>query len=130
MHRFWSLEGNTQKLDGGSMFGNAPRALWERWAIPDSRHRIDLACRALLVREEPPQGDPRWLLFETGIGAFFEPALKDRYGVQESEHVLLESLASLGLSHEDIDVVVLSHLHFDHAGGLLSAWKPKAAVEL
>jgi len=130
MRRFWSLEGNTQKLDGGSMFGNAPRALWERWAAPDDRHRIDLACRALLMREDAADGQARWVLFETGIGAFFEPKLKDRFGVQEDEHVLLDSLAELDLTHEDIDLVVLSHLHFDHAGGLLSAWKPKAAREL
>ena len=107
------------------MFGNAPKALWERWAQADDRNRIDLACRCLLI-EEPG----RRVLLETGIGAFFEPKLADRYGVQESEHVLLNSLAKLGLSHQDIDVVVLSHLHFDHAGGLLSAYQPDQAPEL
>lgn len=121
----YSLEGNAQKLDGGAMFGNAPRALWERWVTPDDKNRIDLACRALLVRE-----NNRWILFETGIGAFFEPRLKERFGVQEDNHVLLSSLASLNLTHEDIDVVVLSHLHFDHAGGLLTAWKEGAPLEL
>ena len=99
------------------MFGNAPKALWSRWITPDERNRIPLACRCLLVQESE-----RVLLFETGVGAFFEPKLADRFGIVEPEHVLLASLASLGLSHEDIDVVVLSHLHFDHAGGLLSPW--------
>lgn len=116
--RIWSIEGNHQKLDGGAMFGNAPRALWERWAVPDERNRIDLACRCLLVQD----GDRR-ILLEAGIGAFFSPTHRDRYGVLESEHVLLASLAAAGVTHEDIDVVVLSHLHFDHAGGLLSAWE-------
>ncbi len=111
------IEGNSQRLDGGSMFGNAPKALWSRWIEPDERNRIPLACRAALVREP----DGRTLLFETGIGAFFEPKLQDRYGVLESRHVLLDSLATVGLSDADVDVVVLSHLHFDHAGGLLSA---------
>lgn len=115
--RISSLEGNRQKLDGGAMFGNVPRALWERWAAPDDRHRIDLACRAMLVQD----GD-RNILLEAGIGAFFEPKLRDRYGVIEPEHVLLGSLAAMGLSDADIDVIVLSHLHFDHAGGLLSGW--------
>ena len=107
------------------MFGNAPRALWSRWITPDERNRIPLACRALLVHD----GD-RKLLFEAGVGAFFEPKLKDRFGIVEDGHVLLESLAGVGLGHEDIDVVVLSHLHFDHAGGLLSAWKPDSEPEL
>ena len=65
----------------------------------------------------------RVLLFDTGIGAFFEPRLRERYGVVESGHVLVESLAAEGLTPEQIDVVVLSHLHFDHAGGLLAAYE-------
>lgn len=116
--QLWSLEGNHQRLDGGAMFGNAPRELWQKWLPADAQHRVTLACRALLAEGL----DGRRVLFETGIGAFFEPRLKERYGVQESEHVLLASLAARGLSHEDIDVVVLSHLHFDHAGGLLAPW--------
>lgn len=101
------------------MFGNAPRLMWEKWCVPDDRGRIELACRAMLVDE----GDRRVLL-ETGIGAFFEPALRQRYGVIEEEHVLLASLAELGFTDADIDVVVLSHLHFDHAGGLLGRYEP------
>lgn len=101
------------------MFGNAPRAVWERWVEPDSANRIPLACRCLLV--EGING--KLVLFETGVGAFFEPKLRERYGIVEDHHVLLESLAQAGFTHEDIDVVVLSHLHFDHAGGLLAPWQ-------
>jgi len=100
------------------MFGNCPRPVWEKWAPPDERHRIRLACRALLVREPG-----RNVLLEAGIGAFFEPKLRERFGVEEDRHVLLESLAKVGIAPEDIDVIVLSHLHFDHAGGLLTAWR-------
>ena len=116
--KLWSIMGNSQKLDGGAMFGNAPRALWSRWAAPDEHGRIDLACRALLAT--PLAG--RTVLFEAGIGAFFEPKLRERFGVVEDRHVLLESLAQAGFQPSDIDVVVLSHLHFDHAGGLLAPW--------
>ena len=108
------------------MFGNAPRAVWEKWAAPDELNRIELACRALLA--SPLHG--KTVLFETGIGAFFEPRLRERYGVQESRHVLIDSLREAGFEHEDIDVVVLSHLHFDHAGGLLAPWVEGRPPEL
>jgi len=120
-----SVLGNSQRLDGGAMFGNAPRALWSRWIAPDDANRIPLACRCLLVRD----GD-RHILFEAGIGAFFEPALKERFGVVEDQHVLLEALATHGLAPGDIDVIVLSHLHFDHAGGLLEPWRDGAELAL
>ena len=123
--RLDSVMGNSQRLDGGAMFGNAPKALWTRWAEPDNENRIPLACRTLLVRE-----GTRNILLETGIGAFFEPRLRERFGVVEERHVLLENLASLGLKHEDIDVIVLSHLHFDHAGGLLGAFDEAEAPQL
>lgn len=118
MRTLTSLLGNSQKLDGGAMFGNAARAMWEHWLPPDEQHRVPLACRCLLVQE----ADGRRILLETGIGVFFEPKLRSRYGVQEENHVLLDELAAQGLSDADIDVVVLSHLHFDHVGGLLAPW--------
>ncbi|MCA9544113.1 MAG: MBL fold metallo-hydrolase [Myxococcales bacterium] len=113
-----ALLGNSQRLDGGAMFGNAPRAVWARWIAPDDQNRIPLACRCMLI-----EAPGKRILVETGIGAFFEPKYRARFGVQEDRHVLLDSLAELGLSDADIDVVVLSHLHFDHAGGLLAAWQ-------
>ncbi len=120
-----SVLGNSQRLDGGAMFGNAPKALWTRWVDVDAHNRIPLACRAALIRDAD-----RTILLETGIGAFFEPKLRDRYGVVEPQHVLLDNLAAQGIGPEDIDVIVLSHLHFDHAGGLLTAWSGGAPPQL
>lgn len=116
-----SVEGNRQKLDGGAMFGNAPRLMWEKWMQPDEQGRIELACRAMLIE----YGDKK-ILCETGIGAFFEPKLAERYGVQDPNiHYLLLSLKKLNVKEEDIDAVILSHLHFDHAGGLLPTYYEK-----
>ncbi len=120
---FSSVEGNGQCLDGGAMFGNAPRALWSRWYQSDPEGRIHLSTRALLIESENMK-----ILCETGIGAFFEPKLAERYGVQNSEsHELLKSLADLKVQEEEIDYVILSHLHFDHAGGLLPSYQDQKA---
>ena len=124
--RLWSVEGNRQRLDGGAMYGNVPRAVWAQWSPPDDDNRIELACRCLLVEDLAGSN----VLFETGIGAFFEPKLRARYGVFEPEHVLLRSLNERGVSPEDIDVVVLSHLHFDHAGGLLTEYREGRPLDL
>ena len=127
--RLWSILGNSQRLDGGAMFGNAPRAVWERWIAPDERNRIPLACRAMLIEEQADSGRRR-ILFETGIGAFFSPKMRDRFGVVESEHVLEKNLEAAGTRHDEIDVVVLSHLHFDHAGGLLAPYQEGQPLRL
>lgn len=104
--RLWSMEGNRQR--------------------PDGENRVELACRCLLARDV----DGKTVLFEAGIGAFFAPKLKSRYGVLEDRHVLLDALAACGAGHEAIDAVVLSHLHFDHAGGLLEAYREGAGLRL
>jgi glyoxylase-like metal-dependent hydrolase (beta-lactamase superfamily II) len=119
MTKITAVLGNSQKLDGGSMFGNAPRPVWEKWIAPDDVGRIPLACRTLLIEHNGEK-----ILCETGIGAFFEPKLAERFGVQNPDrHMLVENLQTLGVNPEDIHHIVLSHLHFDHAGGLLPTFK-------
>jgi len=123
--KLYSVASNAFKLDGGAMFGNAPRTVWERWLLPDEQNRIRLATRALLVITQKET-----ILFETGIGAHMEPKLRDRYGVDEPEHMLLKSLARKGISPADVTRIFCSHLHFDHAGGLLNAWQAGKEPEL
>jgi glyoxylase-like metal-dependent hydrolase (beta-lactamase superfamily II) len=120
-----SVLGNSQQLDGGAMFGNAPRALWQTWIPPDGDNRIPVACRCLVVRD-----GARTILLEAGIGAFLEPGLRERHGLVESHHVLLASLAAIGIAPDAVDVVVFSHLHLDHAGGVLAPWSDTRGTEL
>ncbi|MCA8969823.1 MAG: MBL fold metallo-hydrolase [Planctomycetes bacterium] len=127
----WTVLGNGQRLDGGAMFGNAPKSLWSRWCDADEHNRIELACRCLLVREfDDVAGTERRILLETGIGAFFSPELRQRFGVTSDRHLLVERLERLGFPPSSIDVVVLSHLHFDHAGGLLTSFEEGRDPEL
>lgn len=108
---------NTMRLDGGSMYGHIPKPLWEKWTPADTLNRIQLACRSLFLQTD----DGRTILFDVGIGNFFDPKLNERYGV-EGTFDLLTSLEKIGIIEKDIDTIILSHLHFDHAGGLLSAY--------
>jgi len=97
-------------LDGGAMFGVVPRPLWEKRMPPDGRNRITLSMNCLVIRA----GGKR-ILVETGAGGKMNPKLRDIYGLDGP--FLLEGLRSLDLRPEDIDVVVNTHLHFDHCGG-------------
>lgn len=106
-----ALETGFLRLDGGSMFGSVPKPLWSRLQPPDDRNRIRLAMRCLLL-----VGHDRVVLVDDGIGAKFAPKLADIYGI-EPEPTLERSLGALGLAAEDVTNVVLTHLHFDHAGG-------------
>jgi glyoxylase-like metal-dependent hydrolase (beta-lactamase superfamily II) len=112
-----SIEGNRQWLDGGAMFGNAPKTMWSAWVKSDEKNRIPLACRSLLIDTGKVK-----VLFELGVGLFFEPSLRERYGIEGSENMLFKNLQEMGVSEEDIDYVVPSHLHFDHVGGLVPDW--------
>ncbi|MBF0547950.1 MAG: MBL fold metallo-hydrolase [Candidatus Riflebacteria bacterium] len=113
--QIFSIEGNSQKLDGGAMFGNAPKEIWKTWIKSDERNRIQLACRGMLLITD----DGKKILFEAGIGDFFEEKYRERYGVEEKENLVVQNLEKMDCSHDKIDYVILSHLHFDHAGGLL-----------
>ena len=123
MLKLTSVESNRQWLDGGSMFGNAPRALWERWTEVDEKDRIPLACRCLLIEYKDLK-----ILCEAGIGAFFEPKLAARFGVQNpDQNKLIDNLKAKGIQPEEITHMILSHLHFDHSGGLLPSYSEMEA---
>uniref|UniRef100_A0A7C3YSB7 MBL fold metallo-hydrolase n=1 Tax=candidate division WOR-3 bacterium TaxID=2052148 RepID=A0A7C3YSB7_UNCW3 len=98
-------------LDGGAMFGIIPKVLWDRTNPADERNRIQLALRALLVKT------PNYLiLIDTGIGDKFNDKFAEIYKIDKSP-TIEKSLAEIGVSPDEIDLVINTHLHFDHAGG-------------
>jgi methylmalonyl-CoA epimerase len=105
-----SLHDGGFRLDGGSMFGVVPKPLWSAKMAPDERNRIWLAMRPLVVRGE------QTMIVDAGIGDKEDAKFRDIYGVDRAPG-LDASLAAAGLSVEDIDLVLATHLHFDHAGG-------------
>ncbi len=109
-----SIETGWFALDGGAMFGVVPRAVWAQHIAPDDRGRIGLALRALLIQEV--DGD-RKILVDTGIGQKWDAKKTDIFGIDHSQLELERSLADHGLQAGDITDVLLTHLHFDHAGG-------------
>ena len=111
-YTFHALTDGAIRLDGGAMFGVVPRVLWERHLPPDERHRITLALRCLLI----VHGDRR-VLVDNGAGNRWDGKHRDMYGIDHRDSDLDRSLAAAGFTREDITDVVLTHLHFDHAGG-------------
>ena len=105
------ISDGTLFLDGGAMFGVVPRILWEKRMPADERHRIRLGLNCLLVRT----GEAN-LLIDTGCGTKFGEKERDIYGLRRETDVV-DGLGRLGLAPEDIDLVVNTHLHFDHCGG-------------
>ncbi|CAN5502230.1 MBL fold metallo-hydrolase [soil metagenome] len=111
-------------LDGGAMFGTVPKILWEKSNPSDSMNRIAMEARALLLRSKD-----RIVLIDTGIGGDFNekygdklgPKFAEMYAVDGGATSLASSLKRLGLATLDITDVILTHLHFDHAGGA-TAW--------
>lgn len=99
------------KLDGGAMFGILPKPVWTRLVEPDERNRIPLQCNSLLLER-----DGRLVLIETGIGDRTPDKLRDIYDLERRS--VLDALREVDCRPEDVDHVVVTHLHFDHAGGL------------
>ncbi len=108
-------------LDGGAMFGTVPRTLWQKRLPPDDANRIPLGMRPLIVRGE------QTLLIDAGCGDKMDAKNAAIYGLDRRYH-LDHSLAEAGLTPDDIDIVLASHLHFDHVGGFTARAQDGAIV--
>ena len=107
-----AVETGTMGLDGGAMFGNVPKAMWSREHSADEANRIQLALRCLLIETEN-----RCLLVDTGLGDKWSDKHRNMFSINLVEGGLVGALENLGKSVDDITDVILTHLHFDHAGG-------------
>lgn len=112
--RVHALEAGLQWLDGGAMFGVVPKPLWQKRIPPDERNRIPLALRCLLV--EAPEA---LVLVDSGIGNKEDERFTDLYGVSNAGDPtrLEDAIRAAGFFPSDVDIVLDTHLHFDHAGG-------------
>jgi len=95
-------------LDGGAFFGVIPKTMWEKKVKADDKNRVPTGLNSLLVR-----GGEKTVLIETGIGNKLSEKMRKIYGQPAK---LLENLSSAGITPEDIDIVINTHLHFDHCG--------------
>lgn len=108
-------------LDGGAMFGVIPKVLWEKKVPADARNRIQLAMNCLLVH-----AGGKTILVETGAGGKMNPKLRDIYAL---DGPFLETrLRDYGLDRTEIDIVINTHLHFDHCGGNTRLEKDKVVA--
>ena len=111
-----AIQAGGQRLDGGAMFGVVPKPLWEKRIPADERNRIALGMRCLLI--EHPSG---LILVDTGAGNKENQKFKDIYGIENEgatgETLLEDGLREIGVNPADVDIVINTHLHFDHAGG-------------
>jgi glyoxylase-like metal-dependent hydrolase (beta-lactamase superfamily II) len=95
-------------LDGGAMFGVVPKPLWQKRTTPDAENRILLGTNTVLLRD-----GKRTIVIETGIGNKLDEKLRGIYSAQQR---LMDSFAAAGVRPEEVDIVINSHLHFDHCG--------------
>jgi len=114
MKKYFILHPAVFKLDGGAMFGIIPKPLWSKFIPADELNRIQLSLRVMLI-----QTSHKNILIDSGIGDYHGEKFDDRFGVIGPLNPLIEALKKgPGLTADQITDVILTHLHFDHAGGL------------
>ncbi|MCY4366081.1 MAG: MBL fold metallo-hydrolase [Chloroflexi bacterium] len=98
------------RMDGGSMFGVVPKVIWSRRDPPDRKNRVTVGLNCLLIRHRG-----KTVLVDAGAGTKHSRQARTIYGMRAGK--LVSNLAQQGVQPQDVDLVVLTHLHFDHVGG-------------
>ncbi len=103
----YHLDGSNFALDGGAMFGVVPKVLWEKLIQPDERNRIPMSTHPILIKT-----DRKIVLVDVGLGKGWNSKFKDIYAIEERD-----IFEGTDFSYEDVDILVATHLHFDHMAG-------------
>jgi glyoxylase-like metal-dependent hydrolase (beta-lactamase superfamily II) len=103
----------TYPLDGGALFGVVPKVMWSRKVTADERNYVETGLNTLVIRMDGPRSGRQTVLVETGMGNKLSDRMVKFYG-QPAQ--LLDHLAAAGIAPDDVDIVINSHLHFDHCG--------------
>lgn len=111
-----TLDTGPFKLDGGAMFGVVPKTIWQKLSPADDRNLCDWALRNLLVETRDADGRSRLMLVDTGAGDKQEAKFFGYYDLPNGK-TLTGAVEQAGYSVNDVTDVLLTHLHFDHAGG-------------
>ena len=106
------VSGGRLRIDGGNMFGVIPRAMWARVTPPDDQNRIELETNCVIVRTQDSLG-----LIDTGYGGKLGAKIRQRHALEDGAP-LVQNLAAIGIAPDKVDWVILTHLHYDHAGGI------------
>ncbi len=115
MTELYTIKTSTFRLDGGAMHGVVPKVIWQKQSPPDENNRVLIEVRALLIID----GD-RKILIDTGMGNYHDEKFKTIYCMGQSDFDFIDALEPYGLTPGQITDIIITHLHFDHAGGLMT----------
>ncbi len=111
--KYFILEPATFKLDGGAMFGIIPKPMWNKVVSCDDLNRIEMSLRLMLIKTKD-----RLILIDTGIGDYHDDKFNKNFSVSSNKCPIVSAMESLGFSRDDLTDLIISHLHFDHVGGI------------
>lgn len=113
MNQYYIIQPAQFKLDGGAMYGIIPKPLWNRNSPADEQNRIELALRLMVIKQPK-----RVILIDTGIGDYHPDKFNSMFDIQGEQNPLSNALETIGIYPADVTDIIISHLHFDHVGGL------------